>query len=66
MVQCQTTTSFFQLKGFMENIFGMLGIKYKEEIFEEKNNVFSGGVIYTSGKIKWLNVELSIMIYVIK
>ena len=36
----------------MENIFGMLGIKYKEEIFEENNNVFSGGVIYTSGKNK--------------
>ena len=45
-------TSFFQLKGFMENIFGMLGIKYKEEIFEEDNDVFSGGVIYTTGKNK--------------
>ena len=47
----------------MENIFGMLGIKYKEEIFEENNTVFSGGVIILLEKIKWLNVELSIMIY---
>lgn len=41
-------TSFYQLKGYVESIFSLLGITLEASIFEN-NELFSGGVIYQIG-----------------
>ena len=41
-------TSFYQLKGYVESIFSLLGITQEETIFES-NELFSGGISYQVG-----------------
>ena len=41
-------TSFYQLKGYVESIFSLLGITSEASIFEN-NELFSGGILYQIG-----------------
>ncbi len=56
-------TSFYQLKGYVESIFSLLGLKLKTSIFEN-NDIFIGGLSYQKGdeimaKCGMINPDLS-------